>query len=124
MQPAESHAVRIPVDAYPPGFATIFQPLLDGRLRFLARLSIDERRTGRAIVTAFRELGRGPTLVELAERARVRAPELRRVLAQLSDRDFLVYDAAAERVVCLYPFSDVPCPHRVTLAGERPLYAM
>ena len=53
-------------------------------------------------------------------------PETRVVelLDGLSERDFLVYHADAGQVVALYPFSDKPCPHRVTLKGKDTLYAM
>ena len=67
---------------------------------------------------------RGPTGAEVAESAGLGRAPVREALARLSERDFLVYDAAGDRVRALYPFSDVPCPHRVQVEGEKPLYAM
>ncbi len=45
-------------------------------------------------------------------------------LEVLSAKDFLKYDSQSGRILALYPFSDVPCPHRVTLLGKAPLYGM
>ncbi len=45
-------------------------------------------------------------------------------LEVLSAKDFLKYDSQSGRILALYPFSDVSCPHRVTLLGKAPLYGM
>ena len=116
--------MRIPPEAYPPGFADYLQPLLDARLRFLEKISSNEKLICREIIAAFPELGRGPTAAELAERTTLSLDHVATRLTHLSTRDMLKYDAETGCVIALYPFSDVPCPHRVQLAGKQRLYAM
>ena len=116
--------MRIPPEAYPPGFADYLQPLLDARLRFLEKISSNEKLICREIIAAFPELGRGPTVDELAERTGLPQSDVKTTLSHLNDRDMLKYDAETGCVIALYPFSDVLCPHQVQLAGKQRLYAM
>src|SRR5215207_11592510 len=46
------------------------------------------------------------------------------VLARLEEQDLLVRDPATGAIVSLYPFSGVPTPHRVTVAGGNAVYSM
>ncbi len=114
--------MRLSPPAYPPGFAAYLQPLLDARLRFQETMPRDVRRVCLAVIDAFSELGRGPTAAETAERAGLPLAEAQATLARLDARDIVKYDSGM--VIALYPFSDVPCPHRVQLDGQPRLYAM
>lgn len=114
--------MRLSPHAYPPGFAAYLQPLLDARLRFQETMPRDVRRVCLAVIDAFSELGRGPTAAETAERAGLPLAEAQATLARLDARDIVKYDSGT--VIALYPFSDVPCPHRVRLDGQPRLYAM
>lgn len=116
--------MHIPHEAYPPGFAEYLQPLLDARLRFLENMSAVEKRIFHGIIASFPQLGRGPTAAELAERTTLSLDHVVTTLTHLSTRDMLKYDAQTGCVIALYPFSDVPCPHQVQLAGTQRLYAM
>ena len=114
--------MRLPPHAYPPGFADYLQPLLDARLRFEDTMPQNVRRVCLAIIDAFSVLGRGPTAVEVAERAGLPLTEAQATLGRLNARDIVKYESGT--VIALYPFSDVPCPHRVQLDGQSRLYAM
>lgn len=114
--------MRLSPHAYPPGFAAYLQPLLDARLRFQDTMPPDVRRVCLAIIDAFSALGRGPTATEVAERAGLPLTAAQATLERLNARDIVKYDN--DTVIALYPFSDVPCPHRVQLDGQPRLYAM
>lgn len=114
--------MRLSPHAYPPGFAAYLQPLLDARLRFQDTMPQNVRRVCLAIIDAFSALGRGPTATEVAERAGLPLTEAQATLERLNARDIVKYDN--DTVIALYPFSDVPCPHRVQLDGQPRLYAM
>lgn len=116
--------MRLSRHAYPPGFADYLQPMLDARLRFQDTMSAAVRRVCLAIIEAFPELGRGPSVAEVAERAGLPLVEVHTTLERLNERDVVKYGADGGAVMALYPFSDVECPHRVRLAGRRRLYAM
>lgn len=114
--------MRLSPHAYPPGFAAYLQPLLDARLRFQDTMPQNVRRVCLATIDAFSTLGRGPTATEVAERADLPLTEAQATLERLNARDIVKYDN--DTVIALYPFSDVPCPHRVQLDGQPRLYAM
>ena len=114
--------MRLSPHAYPPGFAAYLQPLLDARLRFQDTMPPDVRRVCLAVIDAFSALGRGPTGTEVAERAGLPPTEAQATLGRLNARDIVKYDD--DTVIALYPFSDVPCPHKVQLDGQPRLYAM
>lgn len=114
--------MRLSPHAYPPGFAAYLQPLLDARMRFQDTMPPEVRRVCPAIIDAFSALGRGPTATEVAERAGLPLTEAQATLERLNARDIVKYDS--DTVIALYPFSDVPCPHRVQLDGQPRLYAM
>ncbi len=100
------------------------QPLLDARRAFLYRMSLEERRIGAEIVERFGMLDRGPTVSEIARGIEMPMRDVVNRLERLSAKDFLKYDRPSGRILALYPFSDVPCPHRVTLLGKASLYGM
>ena len=114
--------MRLSPHAYPPGFAAYLQPLLDARLRFQDTMPPDVRRVCLAVIDAFSALGRGPTATEVAERAGLPLTEAQATLGRLNARDIVKYDG--DTVIALYPFSDVPCSHKVQLDGQPRLYAM
>ncbi|PON15163.1 hypothetical protein C2W62_25255 [Candidatus Entotheonella serta] len=114
----------IPRRAFPPGFAEWLQPLLNARRAFLLRMSLVERGIGTEIIERFRRFGRGPTESEIAQGVGMPEHDVVKRLEVLSAKDFLKYDSQSGRILALYPFSDVPCPHRVTLLGKAPLYGM
>lgn len=116
--------MRLSPHVYPPGFTDYLQPLLDARLRFEDTMPPEVRRVCLAVIDAFSTLGRGPTATEVAERAGLPLTEAQATLERLNARDIVKYDSKSGTVIALYPFSDVPCPHRVQLDGQPRLYAM
>jgi mercuric reductase len=81
----------------------------------------DDLRT--TLLRLYAELGRTPTIDELARRAGVSGSTIRPILARLKARDLVVLDADGERIVGAYPWTDRATEHRVSL-GERTLNAL
>lgn len=111
----------IPKDGFPPGFVEWLEPLYEGRQRFVANFSADQRALCRAVVSSFVETGQGPSFQDLATRTGLALEACESLLRELDARDFLVREG--DRVLAMYPFSDRPCAHKVEVGGKC-LYAM
>jgi hypothetical protein len=77
-----------------------------------------------AIVLAFPELGGPPDPAWVAQRATALGIDAEATLAEFAVRDLLQRDPASGAITAAYPFSGVPTPHQVVLAGGEPVYAM
>jgi Alkylmercury lyase len=79
------------------------------------------RAVHQAVLRSFAEAGTAPGIPELAAHA---APyEVSQVLGKLADGDFLCLDHAG-MLTAAYPFSALPTPHRVHIAGNAAVFAM
>jgi hypothetical protein len=81
------------------------------------------RRVHRAVLTAFAETGQAPARASLERITRRHGGDPRAVLAELSERDLLVFSDGGE-IRAAYPFSPVPTGIRVSWAGGPVTYAM
>jgi hypothetical protein len=79
------------------------------------------RAVHQAVLRSFAATGQGPEQGLLAEAAR--PFDLAQVLAELADGDFLYLDQAGH-ISAAYPFSAMPTPHEVQIAGGASAYAM
>lgn len=70
-----------------------------------------------ATYAAFVELGRAPTIQEVADLTRDSATDVRDAWARLHDGHALVLDAAGA-ILMANPFSAIETPHRVEAAGR------
>jgi hypothetical protein len=77
-----------------------------------------------AILRAFPEQGRAPDAAWLAAEAAARGLDVGAVLDRLEEHDLIVRDRTTGAIVSMYPFSGVPTPHRVLIAGAQPVYSM
>lgn len=89
-----------------------------------AGLTPVERRLYHAILRAFPARGGPPDLAWIAAEARTLGQEPAAAIAALVAKDVLQVDPATGVITAAYPFSGVPTPHRVTIAGGRTVYAM
>ena len=111
-------------DEYPPGFADYIQPLFNARQRTLQRMIPQEKLVCKHVLEIFPVLGRGPSTDELIASTGLPRAQVVESLVRLDSCDMLKYDVQTGYVLVLYPLSDIPCPHRVYLQGQQPLYAM
>ena len=88
-----------------------------------AALSPRARQVHRAVLAALAETGRAPGRDVLERLAADRGADQAAVLAELADRDVIVFDARGE-IRAAYPFSPVPTPIQVRWAGGPVTYAM
>ncbi len=114
----------IPPDEYPPGFTDYIQPLFNARQRTLQRMTPQEKLVCKHILQIFPALGHGPSVDDLVASTGLPRAQVIESLGRLDSCDMLKYDGQTCQVVVLYPLSDIPCPHRVYLRGQQPLYAM
>jgi hypothetical protein len=91
--------------------------------RSAAALTPQARRVHRAVLAAFAETGRAPRRDVLERLAAGPGADAAAVLAELADRDVIVFDARGE-IRASYPFSPVPTPIQVRWAGGPVTYAM
>ena len=66
----------------------------------------------------FVELGRAPTVAEVADRARATVDDVRAGWGRLHEQHAIVLDADGERLRMANPFSAVPTPFRVQADGR------
>jgi Alkylmercury lyase len=88
-----------------------------------AALTAPARRLHRAVLAAFTDTGRSPTRGDLVRIASADGADAAAVLAELAERDVIVFDARGE-IRAAYPFSPVPTPIQVRWAGGPLTYAM
>jgi len=72
----------------------------------------------RAAYRRFVELGRGPTVVEIADEVGRSADGVATSLARLHEAHALVLDLVSGEILMANPFSAVETPHRVSAAGR------
>ncbi len=89
----------------------------------VAALSTPARTFHRAVLRAFLDQGRAPTLAELRPVASLVGIGLERVLAELVVHD-VIQRSADGAIQVAYPFSGVPTSHRVQFDGALPVFAM
>jgi mercuric reductase len=76
-----------------------------------------------SLLRLYAELGRAPSIGDLARHTGTSESAIRSHLARLKARDLIVLDADGERIVGAYPWTDRATEHRVRL-GERTLNAL
>lgn len=103
-------------DAYPPDLAR------GATSERVASLTDSARRVHRAVLLSFAATGEPPSRPTL-DRAAGDTTAAEVALRQLHDIDVVRLDGAGA-VRAAYPFSGVPTPHRVELAGGPTVYAM
>lgn len=89
----------------------------------VAALSTAGRDVHRAVLDRFTETGRPPTRFELEDHARRHDVDPQSVLAELSERDVVVFDPAGE-IRAAYPFSPAPTVIHVSWDGGPAAHAM
>ena len=77
-----------------------------------------------AILREFPARGGAPDAAWLTATAAIYGLDAETAFARCEALDVLVRDPATGAIVSMYPFSAVPTPHRVTVAGGRPVYSM
>lgn len=82
-----------------------------------------EDRARIALLRLYSELGRAPAIDELAARGGFNPAEVRRVLAQLRERDLVILARDGERIIGAYPFTERDTGQRVKL-NDRTVNAM
>jgi hypothetical protein len=79
------------------------------------------RAVHQAVLRSFAQTGAAPSISALARHA---APfKVSRVLGELAEGDFLCLDDAGQ-ITAAYPFSALPTPHQVQIAGNTTVFAM
>lgn len=81
------------------------------------------RAVHQAVLAAFAQTGRAPSVAGLAEAAASCGAEAEQVLAELHQADFLRLDESGS-IRAAYPFSAVPTPHVVQIDGGPRVFAM
>ncbi|MGH2587325.1 MAG: alkylmercury lyase family protein [Dehalococcoidia bacterium] len=77
-----------------------------------------------ALLRAFPDFGGPPDAAWMEREAAARGLSTEATLAALSAADVIQRDPATGVITVAYPFSGVPTPHIVTIAGGRPVHAM
>jgi hypothetical protein len=83
-----------------------------------------ERQFHQAILRAFIQFGGPPSPDWVAAAAAEYGLDPEAAVAALVSRDVVQRDTESGVITAAYPFSGVPTPHRVVVAGGRPVYAM
>ena len=76
------------------------------------------------ILREFPVRGGPPDAAWLAAAAAAHGLDAETTLARFVDHDLILRDSTSGAIAGMYPFSGVPTPHRVTVAGGRPVYSM
>ena len=88
------------------------------------QLTADDAAFYQAILREFPRRGGPPDAAWLAAEAAARGLDAEPTLARLAEHDLIVRDPATGAIRSMYPFSAMPTPHRVSVEGGRPVYAM
>ncbi len=72
----------------------------------------------RAILEAYRQRGRAPTLAQLRAETAISAPDVRETLIGLRHRDLVLFDEATETIQGAYPLTEQETEHQVHLNGN------
>ncbi len=89
-----------------------------------AQLSVQDDAVRKAILTAFAEEGKAPSMQELAHTLSLPFASVLQACRTLVAADLIVWQDDLTRILSAYPFSGVPTAHEVLLAGHTPRYAM
>jgi Alkylmercury lyase len=89
-----------------------------------AELSPEENDLRKAILTAFAEGGRAPSVHEVAHTLARPVGEVLAGCQKLAADDLIVWKEDEARILSAYPFSGVPTAHQVLIDGGNRLYAM
>ena len=88
------------------------------------QLTAQEAGFYQAVLREFPRRGGPPNAAWLAAEAARHGLDAEHALARLVEHDLIVRDPASGAILSMYPFSAVPTPHRVTVAGGAPVYSM
>ncbi|MGD9891766.1 MAG: alkylmercury lyase family protein [Dehalococcoidia bacterium] len=88
------------------------------------QLTADDATFYQTILREFPRRGGPPDAAWLAAEAAARGLDAEATLAHLAQHDLIVRDPATGTIRSMYPFSAAPTPHRVSVEGARPVYAM
>lgn len=83
-----------------------------------------EKAVHQAILRGFATHGHAPSLRELADVVAGHGVSVEQVLRRLHDADVIRLDPVGETIASAYPFSSLPTPHRVEIAGGATVYTM
>jgi hypothetical protein len=89
-----------------------------------AGLSPQEDAVRKAILTAFTEAGKGPSVEALAHALGLSLAAVRAVCRTLASADLIVWQDEHAAIVSAYPFSGSQTAHQVLLEGNTTRYAM
>ena len=89
-----------------------------------AGLSPQEDAVRKAILTAFTEAGKGPSVEALAHVLGLSPAAVRAVCRTLASADLIVWRDEHASIVSAYPFSGSQTAHQVLLGGHTTRYAM
>ncbi len=89
-----------------------------------AQLSAQDDAVRKAILTAFAEEGKAPSMQALAHTLNLPFTSVLQACRILAAADLIVWQDDTTRILSAYPFSGVPTAHEVLLAGHTPRYAM
>ena len=89
-----------------------------------AGLSPQEDTVRKAILTAFADEGKAPSVPQLAHALGLPLASVLAACRTLAARDLIVWRDDERQIISAYPFSGVPTAHQVRLTGRSTLYAM
>lgn len=89
-----------------------------------AGLSPQEEEVRKAILKAFADGGKAPSVPELAHALGLPLEPVLAACRTLAASDLIVWQEDKAHIVSAYPFSGIPTAHQVLLAGRPTLYAL
>jgi alkylmercury lyase len=89
-----------------------------------AGLSLQEDTVRKAILTAFADEGKAPSVQELAHALGLPLAPVLAVCRTLAAADLIVWQDETTHIISAYPFSGNQTAHQVLLGGHTPRYAM
>jgi alkylmercury lyase len=92
--------------------------------RSRAQLSAQEDMVRKSILKAFADVGKAPSVQELAHDLGLPCPSVLEVCRTLAAADLIVWQDDTTCIMSAYPFSDIPTAHQVLRARYTPGYAM
>src|SRR5258708_23210795 len=122
-------AVEIRPGVFRPDWSAVTKPAarqgLTGRLaaraglldRWSCRLEADQDVVWRTALRLYAELGRAPSIADLAMAADMAVDKLTTLLNDLESRDLIGLDRAPGRIRLAYPVTEAETEHRVELNG-------
>jgi hypothetical protein len=123
-------AVEIRPGVLRPDWSVVTKPAarqaLTGRLaaraglldRWSCRLEADQDVVWRTVLRLYAELGRAPSITDLAATVGMAVDKVAARLGDLESRDLIGLDRTPERIRLAYPFTEAETDHRVELNGH------